>query len=548
MSTRSIGPEEALAKWFPELSGFRDQQKATVDRLTHGTSTLLLMPTGLGKSLTYQLPVLMAGGVGIVISPLIALMREHAEKLNKKGIRAISLGGLNPKEAQDALRLFPWNEGPGFILTSPERAETDGFLEHLIHTHRDRVTLIAIDEAHCISQWGHDFRPPYKALPDFLNRACGRSSWPTVLCLTATLDQVSEKEVLGDFRMKQADTIRSQQMIRTNLQLEFRRFHDNDEKLVALNEVLERNRGKKIIVYAHLKQNKKTGTRALAERLCQDGHRASAFDADMSVDERDETMRAFAQGKVDIVCATGAFGMGVDIPDVRGVIHFLLPESLEQYYQEVGRAGRDGGSAFGLLLYTPKNAQVRRDMIEARRMTAEKILALWSSLFDTGGSEIRSLNPQIEFQGRDDDYALFYAFQRAGAVEILARGPGRLSSFAARSPAGVEWLNRLSSATRTGSILAAFRKLNLDPRQGYQRLFTLYEHDDIRLTKTPDNVLVFRANKLAAEQAQQMADELNAKLDARLCAFDDFRLLIETSDNPGFALKERFGVRQGEGA
>lgn len=540
MNALSKSPEDALKHWFPELPGFRDQQKIAVDRLAHGASTLLLMPTGIGKSLTYQLPVLMSDGIGIVISPLIALMREHAEKLTKKGIRAISLGGLSAKEAQEALRLFPWNGGPGFILTSPERAETDGFLKHLIRTHRDRVTLIAIDEAHCISQWGHDFRPPYKALPEFLNRACGRSSWPTVLCLTATLDALGEEEVLADFRMRSTDVVRSHQMLRTNLELAFRKFRDSNEKLSALDEVLDHHRGKKIIVYAHLKQNKTTGTRALAKRLSGNGHRASAFDADMGVDERDQTMKDFARGSIDIVCATGAFGMGVDIPDVRGVIHFLLPELLEQYYQEVGRAGRNGLPAFGLLLYAPKNAQVRKDMIEARRVTAESILALWSNLVEAGRSDIRSLNPQIEFQGRDDDYALFYAFQRVGAVDILARGPGRINAFAARSSTGVEWLNRLSSASRTGSIPTAFRKLNLDPRQGYQRLFEQYERGDVYLKKAPDNVLVFRAKKFTDGQAQAIAAEINSKLDARLRAFDDLKSLIETHDDPHYALSERF--------
>lgn len=533
MTTPSISASDAaLATWFPALAGFRHKQQLVVDRLLNGESTLLLMPTGAGKSLTYQLPVLARGGVGLIISPLIALMREHAAKLNAIGVPALSLGGLEPKDAQQQLRAFAWGDGPGFILTSPERAETDGFLEYVLRANRSKVALVGIDEAHCISQWGHNFRPPYKALPGFFDRVFGRGAWPTVLCLTATLDSKSETEVLADFRMGPAAVIRSADMIRSNLDLCFRRYEDTEEKLTALDEEIDCHRGRKLIVYAHLKQNKAAGTRALTERLQKYGHRTASFDADMPLADRDRVMAAFDAGDIDAVFATGAFGMGIDIPDIRGVIHFLLPESIEQYYQEVGRAGRDGASAFGLLLYAPKNAKVRRDMITASNTTVDKVLAVWSSLFDSGRSRERSLSPAIDFQGRDDAYALFYAFQRAGAVEVLARGPSRLSSFVARTPSGAEMLSRLGNATKTGNMLAAFRKLNVEPAAGYQRLFELYHQHDIDLIQSPDNVLVFRSRALSPEQAEAITLDIGAKVAKRLEDFEELRALIETCDNP----------------
>jgi ATP-dependent DNA helicase RecQ len=537
----SVTPEAALAAWFPAIAGFRDQQRTVVERLLAGRSTLLLMPTGSGKSLTYQLPVLATGGVGLVISPLIALMREHAARLSAMGVRALSLGGLEPREAQEQLRAFSWADGPGFILTSPERAETDGFLEYLLRENRSRVTLVAIDEAHCISQWGHDFRPPYKSLPGFFDRAFGRGTWPTVLCLTATLDEYSEAEVLSDFRMFPANVVRSAEMLRTNLDLRFQRYDDTGQKLAALIEILDGRRGEKVIVYAHLKQNKTAGTRVLAERLTALGHHAAPFDADMPLGERDRVLADFTSGEIKVVCATGAFGMGIDIPDIRGVIHFLLPESLGQYYQEVGRAGRDGAPAFGSLLYTPKNAKVRKDMINAGKRTADRVLALWSGVIASGHSEVRSLNPNMEFQGKDDEYALFHAFQRAGAIEVLARGPSRLASFAARGSEGTEFLNQVGAATRTGNFLAAFRKLNLGPAVGYQRLFELYRRGAIQLVRSPDNVMVFRSKHLSPEQAQGIADDVNKKVEKRLADFEAFKTLIETSHGPDMALRIRFG-------
>lgn len=540
MSATPATAETALAAWFPTIAGLRDKQQVVVERLLAGRSTLLLMPTGGGKSLTYQLPVLTECRVGLVISPLIALMREHAARLSAMGVRALALGGLEPKEAQERLRVFSWDR-PGFILTSPERAETDGFLEYLLRNNRSRVSLVAIDEVHCISQWGHDFRPPYKALPHFLDRSFGRGTWPSVLCLTATLDEYSEAEVLNDFRMVPADVIRSAEMLRTNLDLRFQRHDDTGQKLAALVEVLDSRRGDKVIVYAHLKYNKTAGTRALAERLMALGHRAAPFDADMPLGERDRVLADFTSGEIDVVCATGAFGMGIDIPDIRGVIHFLLPESLEQYYQEVGRAGRDGAPAFGLLLYTPKNAKVRKDMINAGKRAADRVLALWSDVIISGHSEVRSLNPNMEFQGKDDEYALFYAFQRAGAIEVLARGPGRLASFTARGSEGKEFLDRVGAATKTGNFLAAFRKLKIDPGAGYQRLFDLYNGGEIHLTRSPDNVMVFRSKQLSAEQAQRIADDINEKVEKRLADFEAFKTLIETSDDPDQALRNRFG-------
>ena len=515
-------PEAALKAWFPGFD-FRDKQRLAVERLLGGRSTVLLMPTGGGKSLTYQLPVLAKKGIGLVVSPLIALMREQSDRLNAKGVQSLSLGGLAAKEAEDQLRAFAWDGGPGFILTSPERTETDGFLEYQLSVNRSRVALVAIDEAHCISQWGHDFRPPYKALPGFLDRAFGRGAWPTLLCLTATLDRNSQAEVLADFRLGLDDVIRSEVMIRQNLDLSFQRYRDTEQKLAALDAVLEAHRGEKIIVYVHLKQNRTAGTRVIAERLTSAGHKAAPYDADLPLEDRDAVMADFADGRLDVVCATNAFGMGIDVPDIRGVIHFLLPESLEQYYQEVGRAGRDGKPAFGLLMYAPKNAKVRTDMINGRRTQPDKVLDVWSALIHAGRSETRSLNPSLAFQGRDEDYALFYAFQRAGAVEVLARGPGRLKPMKARGAKGHEMLDRLKGATKTGNVLAAFRKLGIDPAEGYRKLFGLYHEREIDFILAPDNVIVFRSKTLSPGQAEKIAADVNSKVDWRIENFEAFK-------------------------
>ncbi len=499
------------------------------------------MPTGEGKSLTYQLPPLMRDGVAVVVSPLIALMREQASCLSALGVPAVSLGGLDAREAQEKMRSFPFGSGAGFIFTSPERAETDGYLEYCLRKNRDRIVLAAIDEAHCISQWGHDFRPAYKALPFFLDRAFGRDGWPPILCMTATLDELSQAEVLQDFRMTPGDCVRSDRMLRHNLSLGMERYSDTKEKLAALDQLVESHRDDKILIYTHLKHNKTAGTRAVAERLRQSGHVVAAFDADLPLEERDRVLFGFTDGSIRVVCATGAFGMGVDIPDIRGAIHFLLPESLEQYYQEVGRAGRDGKPAFGRLLYTPRNAAVREDMIVQSRTSADEVKTIWAGLFGAGRAEIRSISPAVEFRNQEREYGLFYALQRAGVVELLARGPGRLAALEARGADGLMFLKRLSSATRIGTVAAAFRKLGDDPAAAYERLFDLYTSGDLRLIRSPDNVLLFRTRELREEQAEAIAEDMNNHVAKRLRDFAEFKAIVEGGDIQA-ALKLRFDV------
>ena len=406
VSRKGWSPEAALATWFPDAS-FRDRQLDAVHRLQAGRSALVLMPTGMGKSLIYQLPVLATEGVGLIISPLIALMQQQAKNLDRLGATVLTLGGADAQSAQASMRAFSWSNGPAFLFISPERLETDGYLEFLLRRHSSAITLVAIDEAHCISQWGHDFRPAYKAIPNFLDRAFGPGAWPQILCLTATLDESSQAEIISDFRLCSGDMIRSEHMLRTNLELSFRTYDGSDEKMSALEELLDKHRAEKTIVYAHLKRNRRHGTRALAEHFEALGHRCAPFDADLPIEQKDQIALGFEAGHLDIVFATGAFGMGVDVPDVRHVVHFLLPESLEQYYQEVGRAGRDGDPAHGMLLYTAANAKVRRDLIRRAHRTSEQVRNFWDSVCTPGRATLRTISPWTEFQGKDDEYALF---------------------------------------------------------------------------------------------------------------------------------------------
>lgn len=536
-----LTPDGARAKFFPLITSFRDCQQAAVDRMWNGESALVLMPTGMGKSLIYQLPVFASGGVGIIISPLIALMRQQAALLEKAGATVLSLGGADAADAQRALRDFPWSAGAGFLFVSPERAETDGYLEYLLRQNREHVTLVAIDEAHCISQWGHDFRPPYKNLPGLLDRCFGRDTWPPVLCLSATLDKESQHEILRDFRLRDSDVVRSGDMLRTNLDLSFRVYNDGNEKLAALEQLLDKHRGEKVIVYAHRKRSKSQGTRALSERLRALGHSCAPFDADLTMEQKDATLASFSSGEIRVVVATGAFGMGVDIPDVRGVVHFLLPESLEQYYQEVGRAGRDGAPAVGVLLYTAVNSKVRRDMIEDGRRTTELVKEVWDEVCNVGRAALKTISPWTEFQGRDDEYALFYAFERIGAIQVLARGPGRLRCLEPRGPEGAALLQQLTAATRIGNLAAAIRQLGRDPKETIERIFELYHRGELVLVQSPDKTLLFRTRDITTDEVAAITQQINSRVDAKASRFETFVQVIESGKSPDSVLKAEFG-------
>ena len=543
VTPKDWSPEAALLKWFPGTS-FRDRQIDAIRRLQTGRSALVLMPTGMGKSLIFQLPVLASEGVGLVISPLIALMQQQAQNLEKLGATVLTLGGADAQAAQAKLRTFSWSKGPAFLFISPERLETDGFLSFLLRKNRKSISLVAIDEAHCISQWGHDFRPAYKAIPNFLDEAFGSNAWPQILCLTATLDRSSQAEIVSDFQLRPEDVIRSENMLRTNLELSFRTYGDSDEKMSALEELLDEHRTEKTIVYAHLKQDKRHGTRALAERFRALGHRCAPFDADLPIEQKDQIIGEFKDGDLAIVFATGAFGMGVDIPDIRHVIHFLLPESLEQYYQEVGRAGRDGYLAFGTLFYTAANAKVRRDLIRRTLRTSEQVQDFWNSVCKPGRSPLKTINPWTEFQGKDDEYALFYALQRVGCLTILARGPGRLRVFEPSGPIGNEMLAELNSATRTGTTAAAIRKLELGPAETIDKLFELYHDRELKLVRSPDKTLLFEIGELQDETVSKIVEDISEKVRKRLDDFEIFVSLVESGADPGDALSRRFGSDQ----
>ena len=347
--------------------GFRNGQRRAVETLLRDRRLLFVAPTGGGKSLVYQLTACLLGGTTVVVSPLIALMADQVTALERRGIPATFLAStLSPEEM--GRRISGFARGAyKLVYVAPERLAFSGFQALLSEAN---CPLVAVDEAHCISEWGHDFRPEYM----MIDRVLARLPNARVLACTATATPVVRDEILSRLRLP-ADT---PQLIhgfeRPNLVLRAREVQSASETRkhtdALLREVLGAPAGKRgadrherrgtAIVYGPTRKS----CEAEAERLRDDGWLADTYHAGLAPRERERVQSAFTNGELQIVVATNAFGMGVDRSDVRAVIHLAPPGSIEAYYQEVGRAGRDGQTSHGLLLSSPKDIALRRRLLE----------------------------------------------------------------------------------------------------------------------------------------------------------------------------------------
>jgi len=341
----------------------RTGQQEVIDSVLEGRDTLAIMPTGSGKSLCYQIPASLLPGATVVVSPLISLMKDQLEKLSSLGITAVQLNSsLSRAEEQEAIATIEAG-GKVIIFCTPERLATPDFLALLSAT---PPSLVVIDEAHCISQWGHDFRPAYLEIAAAL-RALGR---PPVLALTAT----ATDEVVGDIGA-QLDTrklhIVNTGIYRENLRYRVIQVTNADEKQDEVLRLLRETQGVGIVYAATVK-----AVEALTERLQELGESVTCYHGKLPARERKEHQDLFMRGERRIMVATNAFGMGIDKPDTRFVIHLQVPANLEAYYQESGRAGRDGLPADCTLLYFQEDKRLQQFFLAKHYPTATELAAI----------------------------------------------------------------------------------------------------------------------------------------------------------------------------
>ncbi len=354
------------------FEAFKSGQDEVTRSISEGISALAIMPTGGGKSLCYQLPACRLPGITLVISPLIALMKDQVDSAYARGIAATCIHSGQTWQNQK-LRLRGMQEGLyKIIYVAPERFKNKAFREVLDTL---EVSLLAIDEAHCISQWGHDFRPDYRELRE-LRKSLGN---PTTLALTATATPEVRKDILAQLGLDSTRIIISG-FERPNLYFEIQNVRNDQDKYIYLRSFLEDRMDQSIIIYCTTRRQ----VNEIRVRVEHEGHLVGSYHAGLSNNERRQAQESFMAGDIPILVATNAFGMGIDKHDVRAVVHFNFPGSLESYYQEAGRAGRDGEKSHCLLFNSQSDRKTHEYFIDTSFPPPDVVQKVWAELRQLG--------------------------------------------------------------------------------------------------------------------------------------------------------------------
>jgi ATP-dependent DNA helicase RecQ len=382
--TRLQTPVSVLQQYWKH-SQFRPLQEDIVQSVLNGVDTLALLPTGGGKSVCFQVPALLREGICIVITPLIALMKDQVEQLRKKEILAVAIhSGMSRSEIDLHLNNAIYGQLK-FLYVSPERLQTEIFIERYKQM---KVGLIAIDEAHCISQWGYDFRPPYLKISSL------REITPNVpmIALTASATAQVRDDIMDKLAFRKERALFQKSFARDNLSFVVRKTENKDKQLL---EILQKVKGSAILYVRSRKATQELGT-----WLTKRGIKSSFYNAGLNFAERSKRQEEWISNDTRVMVATNAFGMGIDKPDVRIVIHLDLPENLEAYYQEAGRGGRDGKRSYAVILYQDADVINLKQKVEQSQPTLDYLKKVYQSLANfyqlaTGSAEGESFDFEV---------------------------------------------------------------------------------------------------------------------------------------------------------
>ncbi len=401
---RELAPARRILREVFGYTEFRPGQAELIGAVLAGRDALGVMPTGGGKSLCYQIPALLAeDGLVLVVSPLLALMHDQVAALRQYGVAVAALNSTLEREEQASVLGAALRGEVRLLYVAPERFADPRFAAALRQL---RVRLLAVDEAHCVSQWGHDFRPSYRDIA----AARAAAGEPPLIALTATADARVRADIVRELGLRDP-VVCVAGFDRPNLRLGVVRFPNERERLAAVARRLKEHREGSAIVYCSTRRQ----AEAVAEYLSRWRIDCAAYHAGMPAEERERVQNAFVNDAVRVIAATSAFGMGIDKPDVRLVVHAGLPQSLEAYYQEAGRAGRDGEPAECLLYWTPNDRRVPLFFIEREHPPAERVREIYRAIEARAPEWVR-LDEAVPEEAAGVNAAV-HALERSGLVE-----------------------------------------------------------------------------------------------------------------------------------
>ena len=523
--------DQDFQRWFPNIQfQLKDFQKKVICNVVEKGSTLCIMPTGGGKSIIYWMAGFACGGTTIVVSPLIALMEEQSQKIKEHGYKVLVLHG-GVQSTQQVQLLTDYANGqftPDFIFVSPEKIGTDGFFEYCLRKRRDSITLMVVDEVHCVSQWGLSFRPFYQRIPEFMNELFGPDSWCKVLALTATINPKELQDVCESFKINPEHILKDDILMRNEIQLHVKKFPDENQKEEAFWELLERHKSEKVLVYLYRKRNTR-GVTDLTQKAEERGYRAGSFHGDMNAKERMEVIEKFKSNKINVVIATNAFGMGIDIPDIRVVIHFMIPESVEQYYQEIGRASRDNKGANAYLLYSDKNVSFKKEYFIDGSFPQEKQLRdVYQKIVGNQQIEYTALN---YFEDEEKQLCLPYYLQ-AGLIEIVAKGFSGLKNV---YDITCDTLKHLYDSTKTKGFNRICKVNHIHPKELSDMVYDGLLSGKFRLEKALERWIILKVNdvEISEEIMTDILEDIDHKKQYKVAMLDYFVNMIEETQDSG---------------
>lgn len=534
-----MNKREVIKQYFPKIQDFHDVQEPTIDALIAGEKVLCLMPTGGGKSLIYQVAGLCIGKTTLVISPLVALMSQQCKQMTSLGLQSVNFSGMDYRKQFKTITDMANGVLPKFIFTSPERISNDGYLEYMLSLRRDDIGLIVIDEVHCVSQWGEGFRPAYRNIPLFIDRIFG-NEWPRILCLTATLNEKQQDQICREFRISKL--IKGEKLWRDNLHLEIVNLKDGKEetKDAELEKIIERHIGEKILVFAHRKRGNKGTTRTLYEKYKDKYEGVAYFDSDLGDGDKNAVMSGFADGSVKIVFATSAFGMGVDISDIRVVVNYLISETVEQYYQEVGRGGRDGKDAYGYLLYTNQSKRGRRMLLNQTLCSETTLKSEWE---DRKLGEGKSFDHVSYETMTDEQRTAFALLMDYGVISVIAKGVQSIKCFEGVSSVGKTYLEELSKYSKTGLMKIIAKKADKNINTLTLELWEKCINGDLKMNLAPSKALFYTIkSELTDDLMKKILDDQARKKEARVTAFESFVDGIESGQSAEQLIKRALDI------